>query len=66
MAGTGEHAEPELTDAYDRLTAIGERHRLTTLAAVLARILYAQGRYDEADRYATVSARAVVDEPCRR
>jgi DNA-binding SARP family transcriptional activator len=62
MAGTGEHAEAELTDAYDRLTAIGERHRLTTLAAVLARILYAQGRYDEADRYTTVSARAVVDD----
>jgi tetratricopeptide (TPR) repeat protein len=62
MAGTGERAEAELTEAYDLLTAIGERHRLTTLAAVLARVLYVQGRYEEADHYTTVSARAVVDD----
>ena len=62
MAGTPERAEAELTEAYELLSRIGERHRLPTLAAVLARVLYAQGRYEETERYTTASALASRDD----
>ena len=50
MAETPERAEPELLRAYTVLSDIGEHHRLPTLAAVLARVAYAQGRDEDAGR----------------
>ncbi len=58
MAGTPERAEPELVDAYGALERIGERDRLATIAALLAGVLYAQGRYDEAGRYSQIGEQA--------
>jgi DNA-binding SARP family transcriptional activator len=53
---------PELAEGCAMLQKIGERSRLSTLAAVQARLLYSQGRYDEAERYATVSAEAAAND----
>ena len=53
---------PELAEACVMLQKIGERSRLSTLAAVLARLLYSQGRYDESEHYAGVSAEAAAND----
>ena len=42
-------AEAELRRADETLTALGERYLLPPLAAVLAQVVYAQGRADEAE-----------------
>ena len=43
-------AERELRQAEETLTALGERYLLPPLAAVLAQVVYAQGRADEAEQ----------------
>jgi len=45
-------AERELLAAYEFLAAAGEKGYLSTVAAFLAKALYAQGRYQEADEFA--------------
>jgi class 3 adenylate cyclase/tetratricopeptide (TPR) repeat protein len=50
LAGDLVTAEQELRRDYESLTELGERYFLSTVAGELARILYAQGRPDEADR----------------
>ena len=50
LAGDLPAAERELRRDYEALTELGERYFLSTVAGELARILYAQGRPDEADR----------------
>ncbi|MFL6127681.1 MAG: adenylate/guanylate cyclase domain-containing protein [Mycobacteriales bacterium] len=42
-------AEAELRRAYDTLTGLGERYLLPPVAALLAQVVYAQGRADEAE-----------------
>jgi DNA-binding SARP family transcriptional activator len=53
---------PELAAGCAMLQKIGERSRLSTLAAVQARLLYSQGRYDESEEYATLSAGAAAND----
>jgi tetratricopeptide (TPR) repeat protein len=55
MAGDPAAAEHELRRGYETLNAIGEVSLLSTAAAMLAEALYAQGRYEEADRFTHVS-----------
>jgi DNA-binding SARP family transcriptional activator len=55
MAGTPEKAESEVVAACEVLERAGDRDRLATVAALLGRILYAQARYDEAERYTVLS-----------
>lgn len=49
LADNPNRAEAELRHGYDTLTAIGEVSWLSTLAAILAEAVYAQGRNGEAD-----------------
>jgi tetratricopeptide (TPR) repeat protein len=58
MAGSPEKAQPEVAEAYAVLEQIGERHRLATTAALLARVLYAQSRYEESESYSRISEAA--------
>ncbi len=48
-------AERELRSGYETLEEMRERGVLSTLAAYLADAVYAQGRWEEADRFARVS-----------
>jgi tetratricopeptide (TPR) repeat protein len=54
LAGDHAAAERELRHDYDALTAIGERYSLYTVAGLLARAVYAQGRLEEAEALAQV------------
>ncbi|HET6657258.1 MAG TPA: adenylate/guanylate cyclase domain-containing protein [Gaiellaceae bacterium] len=49
LAGDLPAAEGALRRDYEALTALGERYILSTVAGELARVLYAQGRLDEAE-----------------
>jgi ATP/maltotriose-dependent transcriptional regulator MalT len=48
-------AERELRRGYDGLAAIGELSWLSTVAGLLAEAIYAQHRYDEAERFTRMS-----------
>jgi tetratricopeptide (TPR) repeat protein len=50
LAGDLAAAERELRRDYQTLTDLGERYFLSTVAGELARVLYAQGRFDEAEQ----------------
>jgi class 3 adenylate cyclase/tetratricopeptide (TPR) repeat protein len=50
LAGDLAAAEQELRRDYASLTQLGERYFLSTVAGELARVLYAQGRFEEAER----------------
>jgi len=50
LAGDLVTAERELRQADETLTALGEKYLLPPLAAVLAQVVYAQGRADEAEQ----------------
>jgi len=50
LAGDLEAAERDLRRDYQTLTELGERYFLSTVAGELARILYAQGRPEEAEQ----------------
>jgi DNA-binding SARP family transcriptional activator/class 3 adenylate cyclase/tetratricopeptide (TPR) repeat protein len=63
LAGRPKVAEIELTEAYHVLDQLGERHFSTTMAALLARALYAEGRYDVARHYSEIAeATASMDD----
>jgi class 3 adenylate cyclase/tetratricopeptide (TPR) repeat protein len=49
LAGDLDAAESALRRDYQALEAMGERYLLSSVAGLLARVLYEQGRYDEAD-----------------
>jgi tetratricopeptide (TPR) repeat protein len=49
LAGDLVAAERELRRDYAALTALGEKYLLSTVAGELARVLYGQGRYEEAE-----------------
>ena len=51
FAGRLPEAEAELREGYDTLAEMGERGYLSSIAGILALVLCARGRYDEAERY---------------
>jgi ATP/maltotriose-dependent transcriptional regulator MalT len=55
LAGDPAAAERELRRGYEILTAIGEVTFLSTAAGILAEALYAQSKYDEAERFTHIS-----------
>jgi DNA-binding SARP family transcriptional activator/class 3 adenylate cyclase len=61
LASCPEMAEPELVDSCAAFERIGDRGRLSSAAAILARLLYLEGRYDDADR-ACRTAEAAASE----
>jgi DNA-binding SARP family transcriptional activator len=62
MCETPVDVTPDLAEACGLLQRIGERNRLSTVAALQARLLYAQGRYEESEDYARVSADAAATD----
>jgi tetratricopeptide (TPR) repeat protein len=58
ISGDPVAVERELRPGYEALTEMGERGALSTMAAMLARALYLQGRYDEAEDLTSVSREA--------
>jgi DNA-binding SARP family transcriptional activator/class 3 adenylate cyclase len=62
LAGSPEDAEPEVTAACTVLEGIGDRDRLATTAVLLARLLYAQGQLDKAERYTRISEEAASED----
>ena len=62
LAGAAEAAEEELRRGYDVLEEMGDLARLSTAAAFLAQVLYAQGRNDDAERLTAVSADAAATD----
>ena len=55
LAGDPAAGERRLRRGYEVLKHVGERGVLSTVASRLARTVYAQGRYDEAERLAQTS-----------
>jgi class 3 adenylate cyclase/tetratricopeptide (TPR) repeat protein len=55
LAGDPAAGETRLRRGYDVLKKVGERGVLSAVASRLARTVYAQGRYDEAERLAQAS-----------
>ena len=51
-------AERELRPGYEALGRIGERSHFSSVAGLLSRAMYAQGRYDEAERLSRESEEA--------
>jgi class 3 adenylate cyclase/tetratricopeptide (TPR) repeat protein len=51
-------AERELRLGYETLEEMGERGYLSTAASELAQAIYAQGRYEEAEEFASISLEA--------
>jgi DNA-binding SARP family transcriptional activator/class 3 adenylate cyclase/tetratricopeptide (TPR) repeat protein len=62
MAETPENAVPEVSEAYAFLERIGEGHRRATTAAVLARLLFAQGRYGECEAYCRITQETASED----
>ncbi len=58
LAGNPSGAEMELRASYEELQDMGEKAFLASNAAQLGQALYAQGRYDEAERFVHVSENA--------
>ena len=62
LAGDLPAAERELRSGLETLEAMGEQNILSTVAGLLARVIYPQGRYEEAEELAEVSERAAADD----
>jgi class 3 adenylate cyclase/tetratricopeptide (TPR) repeat protein len=62
IAGDATAAERELRVGYEGLERMGERSVLSTMAAFLARAVFAQNRYDEAMRVTQVSDDMASDD----
>ena len=58
LAGDLPEAERSLRKTYEGLERLGERGFLSTIAAELAQVIYAQDRYEEAERFAAISEEA--------
>ena len=58
LAGDPVAAEGELRPGYEALRKIGEKSHFSSVSALLARTMYAQGRYDEAYRLTLESEEA--------
>jgi class 3 adenylate cyclase/tetratricopeptide (TPR) repeat protein len=55
LAGTPENAEAEVTEACAVFERIGTRGHLSSAAALAARVICAQGRYEDGERYRRMS-----------
>ena len=55
LAGDPGTAEAHLRTGYEALQGMGDRGLLSTVAAALAKAIYAQGRYEEAERFTEIS-----------
>jgi tetratricopeptide (TPR) repeat protein len=55
-------AERELRRGYDALAAIGETYYTSTIAAILAEVLYEAGRLDEANEFTRVAEEVTSDD----
>jgi tetratricopeptide (TPR) repeat protein len=62
LAGNLEAAERELQRDFDVLERMGERYTLSTIAALLGQVFYAQGRYDEAAELAERSREIAAED----
>ena len=62
LAGDLAAAERELRGSYSQLEQLGERAFLSTIAAMLGRVLCEQERFDEAEPYAVISAETALPE----
>ncbi|MBV8988901.1 MAG: hypothetical protein JO372_10115, partial [Solirubrobacterales bacterium] len=62
LAGTPELAEPEVTEAFAVFERAGDHGRLSSAAALLGRVLYAQGRYDDCWRYNQISEQTASED----
>ena len=62
LAGNPREAAEQLHLGYERLEEMGEKALLATTAAMLAQALYAQERYDEAERFCSVSESTAAAE----
>jgi ATP/maltotriose-dependent transcriptional regulator MalT len=62
MAGDATAAERALRTGFDTLNQIGEISWLSTTAAILAEALYSQGRDDEAEEFAGVTAESAGND----
>jgi hypothetical protein len=60
LAGTPRRAEPELAAACSVLEHSGERGHLAATAGLMARVLWADGRYRECERYCRMSEEAAT------
>jgi class 3 adenylate cyclase/tetratricopeptide (TPR) repeat protein len=62
LAGDLAAAERELRRDYDALDRMGEKYLLSTVAGLLAHVLCAQGRYDEANTLCMFTANVAADD----
>jgi thioredoxin-like negative regulator of GroEL len=62
LAGDLEAAELALRDGYEGITALEEQGYQSTVAALLAHVLIALGRVEEADRLVQESASVAADD----
>ena len=62
LAGTPERAEGDLRAGYEELENAGEVGVRATVAAVLARVLEAQDRFEEADRFTSESEQIAAED----
>jgi ATP/maltotriose-dependent transcriptional regulator MalT len=60
LGGDPAAAERELRRGFEVLSAIGEVSWLSTVAGILAEAVYAQGRYEEAERLTRISEQAAA------
>ena len=60
LAGDPVAAEAELRRDYETLDRLGERNYITTVAVYLAEALYRQGRYADADTFASSAPRSLL------
>ena len=62
LAGDPAAAERSLRRGYDALAEMGDKAMLSTTAALLAHALLAQGRDEEAERFAELSEEVAADD----
>src|SRR5215472_5525809 len=62
IAGDAPAAEREFRIGYDALERMGEQSYLSTTAAYLARAVFAQARYEEAERLTEVSDETAAED----
>ncbi|MGN6869142.1 MAG: BTAD domain-containing putative transcriptional regulator [Solirubrobacteraceae bacterium] len=62
LASRPELATPELADASAAFERMGDQGRLSSAAAILARLLYVEGRYDDADRSCRMAEAAASED----
>jgi DNA-binding SARP family transcriptional activator len=62
LAGTPERGISEVAEACALFERVGERGRLSTAAALMGRLLYAQGRPKECEEYCAISEQTASDD----